>query len=104
MKTESNSQLPFTPQKWKEGQLVVYFNHDFKTTDDGDIYSAEFTIVKDLKDLRFALQRHFIDPELEQLVIDNIEIKGINAIDIRKEYKVDETTEKMINEICEKYL
>jgi hypothetical protein len=100
MKTESNSQLPFTPQKWKEGQLVVYFNHDFKTTDDGDIYSAEFTIVKDLKDLRFALQRHFLDPELEQLVIDNIEINGVNAIDIRKEYKetpeLTETIDKII--------
>jgi hypothetical protein len=100
MKTESNSQLPFTPQKWKEGQLVVYFNHDFKTTDDGDIYSAEFTIVKDLKDLRFALQRHFIDPELEQLVIDNIEINGVNAIDIQKEYKetpeLTETIDKII--------
>lgn len=100
MKTESNSQLPFTPQKWKEGQLVVYFNHDLKITDDGDIYSAEFTIVKDLKDLRFALQRHFIDPELEQLVIDNIEIKGVNAIDIRKEYnetpELTETIDKII--------
>jgi hypothetical protein len=100
MKTTNIQQLPTTPQKWKEGQLVVYFNHDFKTTDDGDIYSAEFTIVKDLKDLRFALQRHFIDPELEQLVIDNIEINGVNAIDIRKEYKetpeLTETIDKII--------
>lgn len=103
MKTQHNTQLPTEPQKWKDGQLVIYFNHDFTVTDESDVYSAEFTIVKDLKDLRFALQRHFIDPDLERLVIDNIEIDGVNAIDIRKEYKetakITEMIDKIMNEI-----
>lgn len=99
MKTSSIQPFPTQPQRWKEGQQVVYFNQTQEQGDDGIIYNAEVTIIRNIDELEHALFRHFCDPELEQKVIDNIETNGTKAIDIVKEYKPSEDIINMILDI-----
>ena len=92
MKTNSNIQFPKTA-RWKDGETVVYVNHKDNGVqqegEEGKRYEADFTIVKDTDDITGAIDaftRMTTDPVQDQLVVDNIEINGILAIDIKKEY------------------
>lgn len=93
MKAYSTLPLPIKPQRWKEGELIYYFNHKENVVikedmmSEGRHYEAEFTIEKEGVDPRYAITRCLIDPELDKKVIENIEIEGVKAIDIKKEYK-----------------
>jgi len=92
MKTNSSTQFPKTA-RWKDGEKVVFVNHVDNGVqpegDEGRRYEADFTIVKDTDDITGAIEaftRMTVDPVQDQLVVDNIEIDGIKAIDIKKEY------------------
>lgn len=92
MKTNSNIQFPKTA-RWKDGETVVYVNHKDNGVqqegEEGKRYEADFTIVKDSDDIAGAIEaftRMTTDPVQDQLVVDNIEIDGTLAIDIKKEY------------------
>lgn len=103
MKTSNTQPFPTTPQRWKEGQQVIYFNQTQEQGDDGIIYSVEFTIIRSMDELEHALLRHFCDPELEQKVIDNIEVNGKNAIDIVKDYEPNEDIVNMVLDIKKQF-
>lgn len=92
MKTNSSTQFPKTA-RWKDGEKVVFVNHVDNGVqpegDDGRRYEADFTIVKDTDDITGAIDaftRMTVDPVQDQLVVDNIEVEGIKAIDIKKDY------------------
>ena len=92
MKTNSSTQFPKTA-RWKEGETVIYVNHKDNgiqpEEQEGRRYEADFTIVKDTDDITGVIEaftRMTTDPVQDQLVVDNIEIGGILAIDIKKEY------------------
>ena len=92
MKTNSNIQFPKTA-RWKDGETVIYVNHKDNGVqtegEEGKRYEADFTIVKDTDDITGAIEaftRMTTDPVQDQLVVDNIEIGGTLAIDIKKEY------------------
>lgn len=99
MKTSSTQPFPTQPQRWKEGQQVVYFNQTQEQGDDGTIYNVEFTIIRNIDELEHALLRHFCDPELEQKVIDNIQINGQNPIEIIKNYEPSEDIINMVLDV-----
>ena len=99
MKTYSNIPLPDAPRRWKEGEFGIYINHkdngylptgDPFTDKSGSRYEAEFTIIKELsaESAIHALTRMTEEPEFDQLVIDNIEVNGGNALDVVKEYPI----------------
>jgi len=92
MKTNSNIQFPKTA-RWKDGETVIYVNHKDNGVqpagEEGKRYEADFTIVKDTDDITGAIEaftRMTTDPVQDQLVVDNIEINGTLAIDIKKDY------------------
>ena len=92
MKTNSNIPIP-NSARWKEGETVIYVNHKDNGIqpegEEGKRYEADFTIVKDTDDITGVIEaftRMTTDPVQDQLVVDNIEIGGILAIDIKKEY------------------
>jgi len=92
MKTNSSTQFP-KMARWKDGEKVVFVNHVDNGVqpegDDGRRYEADFTIVKDTDDITGAIDaftRMTVDPVQDQLVVDNIEVEGIKAIDIKKDY------------------
>ena len=87
MKTNSNIPIP-NSARWKEGETVIYVNHKDNgiqpEEQEGRRYEADFTIVKDTDDITGAIEaftRMTIDPVQDQLVVDNIEVEGIKAID-----------------------
>ena len=97
MTATSNNPLPTTPQRWKEGQFIYYFNHvdngeqitdDPMFSKDGERYSAEVTILQSIDDAEIerALTRAMVDPELDLAVINNIEVDAKPAIKCIKEY------------------
>ena len=92
MKTNSNIQFPKTA-RWKDGENVIYVNHKDNGVqpegEEGKRYEADFTIIKDTDDITGAIEaftRMTTDPVQDQLVVDNIEIGGTLAIDIKKDY------------------
>jgi hypothetical protein len=92
MKTQSNIAFPKSA-RWKEGEMVVFVNHKDNGVqpegDEGKRYEADFTIVKttnDITDVVDAFTRMTIDPVQDRLVVDNIEIDGVKAIDAKKDY------------------
>lgn len=95
MIAQSNNPLPTTPQLWKEGQYIYYFNHKDngvqKEEEAGRRYTAEFTIIESLEqpDIERAVTRALVDPELDRCVTDNIEVKSKPAMQVVKEYKPD---------------
>lgn len=103
MKTASSVAFPKSA-RWKEGETVVYVNHidngylptgDLMTDRSGQRYEADFTIVKDTDDIVGvidAFTRMTTDPVQDQLVVDNIEVDGVKAIDIIKDYPVKVAT------------
>jgi hypothetical protein len=79
--------------RWKEGETLIAVNQrdngDRGEEFEGTRYAADFTIVKDTDDINEAIDaftRMTVDPVHDQLVIDNIEVDGKLAIDIKKEY------------------
>lgn len=98
MIAQSNLQLPTEFQRWKEGQFVYFFNHKDngiqKEGEEGRRYAAEFIITKSVEkvEIEKALTRTILDPALNQMVIDNIEVEAKPAIDLVKDYKPDATT------------
>jgi hypothetical protein len=88
-------ELPKEPQRWKEGQWIYYFNHKDNGIQgegkEGSRYEADFTITKSLNqpDIEKALIRSMADTDIEKCIVDNIEVEGMKAIEIKKEYKVD---------------
>lgn len=105
MKIYSNYQITNIPQRWKEGEFVIYNNHKdngvqppdaFGIPQDGNRYEAEFTIIKELtaEAAIKAFTRMTYDPVLEQKVVDNIEVNGGSAMDVVVDYptKVATTT------------
>lgn len=107
MKNYSTIALPKEPQIWKNGEYAYYFNHKDnglqKDGEEGKRFEAEFTIIKSLEkgEIEQALKRHFIDSELEQKVIDNIEVDSKPAIVISKTYNVDALVATKIATITE---
>lgn len=98
MNTQSNNPLPITPQKWKEGQYIYYFNHkdngeqpvdERGFSNEGRRYTSEFLITDFLDEIgiKQALMRSITDPVLDQKVIDNIEVERKPAIQVVREYK-----------------
>lgn len=79
--------------RWKEGETLIAINQrdngDRGEEFEGTRYEADFTIVKDTDDITGAIEaftRMTTDPVQDQLVVDNIEIDGTLAIDIKKDY------------------
>ena len=98
MKTNSDIQFPKTA-RWKEGEMIVFVNHKDNGVqpegEEGKRYEADFTIVKDTEDITGvidAFTRMTVDPVQDQLVVDNIEIGGTLAIDIKKDYTTKVST------------
>jgi len=98
MKTNSSTQFPKTA-RWKEGEMIVFVNHKDNGVqpegEEGKRYEADFTIVKDTEDITGvidAFTRMTVDPVQDQLVVDNIEIGGTLAIDIKKDYTTKVST------------
>ena len=98
MKTNSSTQFPKTA-RWKEGETVIYVNHKDNGVqpegEEGKRYEADFTIVKDTEDITGvidAFTRMTVDPVQDQLVVDNIEIDGVKAIDAKKDYTTKVST------------
>jgi hypothetical protein len=74
MTVQSNFPLPITPQLWKAGQFIYYFNQKDngiqKPEDEGKRYEADFTIIKAKEitnaDIEKALIGSILDTPLEQ--------------------------------------
>ena len=91
MKAQSNIELPKEPQRWKEGQVIYYFNHIDngvqKEGEEGRRYEAEFVIAKD-GEIEKALTISLCDPNLSKLIAENIEVERKPSIDVVKEYTI----------------
>ena len=91
MKTQSNIAFP-NLLKWKDGQLVYFYNHADNGVQpegqEGARYTADMTIVKgdDIDSVINAFTRSEQDEVFNQQVIDNIEVNGKPAIETMKEY------------------
>ena len=105
MTAQSNLPLPTSPQLWKEGQHIYYFNHKDngvqKEKEAGRRYTAEFTIIDSLDKpaIERAVTRALADPELDRCVTDNIEVEAKPAIQIVKVYKLDASLTTKISAI-----
>ena len=92
MKTKSNIPLPTEPQRWKDGEFIIYNGHKDNGVQpvgmEGNRYEADFTIVRNLtaKDIVHAFTRMSNDPQLEQKVVDFIETNGGNALNVITDY------------------
>jgi len=108
MTAYSNIAFPKSLQRWKDDQLVYYYNHKDNGIqaegEEGKRYSADFVILRkgDLASITAALTKAFADPELNQKIIDNIEVDKKPAIDVIKSYKVDATITSSISVIITK--
>lgn len=89
--------------RWKEGEMLVAINQrdngylptgDPITDRSGQRYEADFTIVKGdaIDDVIYAFTRSQEDPVFDQQVIDNIEVEGKPAIEIKREYATKVST------------
>jgi hypothetical protein len=96
MKTQSNIPIPDT-QLWKEGQWAIAINktdHGYLPTGDPftdksrQRYDADFTIIDALtaEAALYAFTRQQQNPILDNKVIDNIEVNGVPAIDVKPVY------------------
>jgi len=89
MKIYSN--IPITQvQRWKEGQFLIAINHkdNGESVDSGQRYEADCTVVvgNEEEATLYAFTRMFHDPVFDQKVTDTIEVDGMQAIKIKKEY------------------
>jgi hypothetical protein len=105
MIAQSNFPLPTSPQLWKEGQHIYYFNQKDngvqKEEEAGRRYTAELTIIDSLDKpaIERAVTRALADPELDRCVTDNIEVEAKAAIQIIKVYKTDASMTSKISAI-----
>lgn len=91
MKTYRDEPFSVAPIPWKPGQWAIYLNQkDNGEQQEESIprYEADFTIIDSLSlaAVEFATKRMVQDPELDDKVIFSIEVAGVPAIEIRKEY------------------
>lgn len=93
MKTSGNEPI-VEVQRWKEGEWSVAINHKDNGVqpegDEGKRYEADFTVVKGntAEEAIYAFTRMQQDPVFDKLVIDNIEVEGKPAIEVKREYAV----------------
>lgn len=98
MKTSGNEPI-IEVQRWKEGEWSVAINPVDNGVqpegDEGKRYEADFTVVKGntAEEAIYAFTRMQQDPDFDRKVIENIEVEGKPAIEVKKEYavKVDPT-------------
>lgn len=92
MNIHSNVPFPREAIRWKDGQWVLFVNHQDNGVQPeetaGSRYTADFTITKELSAVAAieAFTRQLQDPQLDQAVIDNAEVSGVPAIDVTGEY------------------
>lgn len=97
MKTNSSTAFPKSA-RWKEGETVIYVNHVDNgiqpEEQEGMRYEADFTIVKGdiIDDAIYAFTRSQEDPVFDQHVIDNIEVEGKPAIEVKRDYATKVST------------
>jgi len=97
MRTQSNTTIE--TQRWKEGEWSVAINHKDNGVqpegEEGKRYEADFTIVKGntAEEAIYAFTRMQQDPDFDRKVIENIEVEGKPAIEVKREYvtKVEPT-------------
>lgn len=97
MRTQSNT--PIETQRWKEGEWSVAIKHKDNGVqpegEEGKRYEAEFTVVKGntAEEAIYAFTRMQQDPDFDRKVIENIEVEGKPAIEVKREYttKVEPT-------------
>ena len=105
MKAQSNIPLPDKINRWKEGQFIYYFNHKDngiqEEEKEGQRYEANFTISSGNKkeDIETALIRSIADTDMDRCVVDNIEVDGKKAIEVKKTYKITAQMTTQINAI-----
>jgi hypothetical protein len=105
MKAQSNIPLPDKPQRWKDSQYIFYFNHKDngiqEEEKEGQRYEANFTISSGNKkeDIETALIRSIADTDMDRCVVDNIEVEGKKAIEVKKTYKITAQMTTQINAI-----
>ena len=97
MKTNSNIAFPKSA-RWKDGELVIFINHVDNGVqpegEEGKRYEADFTIVKGetIDEAIYAFTRQQEDPAFDRQVIDNIEVEGKPAIEVKREYATKVST------------
>jgi len=105
MKAQSNIPLPDKINRWKEGQFIYYFNHKDNGVQEkekeGQRYEADFTISdgETKANIETALIRGIADTDLERCVVDNIEVEGKKAIEVKKTYQITAQMTTQINAI-----
>lgn len=90
MKNTSTIPFPNKPVRWKKDEWAIHVNHAEVNTEEGVMYEADFTVVKELS-AEAAIQaftRQQEDPELDYAAINTIQVEGKNALEIVKEYAV----------------
>ena len=90
MKNTSTIPFPISPVRWKKDEWAIHVNHAEVNTEEGIMYEADFTVVKELtaEAAINAFTRQQQDPELDNAVINTIEVEGQDAITIKREYEV----------------
>lgn len=90
MKNTSTIPFPISPVRWKKDEWAIHVNHAEVNTEEGVMYEAEFTVVKELtaEAAINAFTRQQQDPELDYAAINTIQVDGKNALEIVKEYPV----------------
>ncbi|GEM_PF-6913013 len=98
MKIHSNISFPGVPQRWKDGQWIIFNNQKDNgiqpEENAGGQYEADFTIVKELtaEAAILAFTRMTQDTELERAVIDNIEVNRGDALSMPLNYTTKVST------------
>lgn len=98
MKTSSNEPI-VEVQRWKEGEWSIAINPVDNGVqpegEEGKRYEADFTVVKGntAEEAIYAFTRMQQDPDFDRQVIENIEVEGKPAIEVKREYatKVEPT-------------
>ena len=105
MIARSNIPLPGNIQRWKDSQYIFYFNHKDngiqEEEKEGQRYEADFTISdgETKANIEEALIRGIADTDMDRCVVDNIEVEGKKAIEVKKTYKITAQMTTQINAI-----
>lgn len=89
MKNISNIPFPHEPVRWKKDEWAIHINHSEVNTEEGIMYEADFTVIKELsaEAALNAFTRQQVDPELDYAAINTIEVNGKLGIDIEVNYE-----------------
>lgn len=89
MKNISNIPFPHEPVRWKKDEWAIHINHSEVNTEEGIMYEADFTVIKELsaEAALNAFTRQQVDPELDYAAINTIEVNGKLGIDIEVDYE-----------------